>query len=328
MRGQSVRLLHVTLLLGCCEALRPIGVSRHRRRKGTFSVNYPHVQHDQGRVLEPQKQDFHDRQQQKQQSQLQQMHKQMHHRRAREKRRWQMQQLAPPQPQQTLFRHRFVVSQDFCIRMPLDAPQLLQSLMTHDDLSGYIELQLEAFRPLSKVRWSPDSQRMLRLPNAGGSSIISEVLAFELLARTLGASLDKTELELEYAHASKMTDFAITVLGGYSLGVSVTRAYKWHGPKIDPGTVAHSEWPRCSRHEPAGLHAEEARRLLIKKLLGIQESSQAVVNHSWRKQVLVVFTFSHGDAALLEREYRCLPSALRANTVLVVTRTDGVQWIW
>lgn len=51
-------------------------------------------------------------------------------------------------------------------------------------------------------------------------------------------------------------------------------------------------------------------------------------NYSWRKQLLVVFTFSHGDAALLEREYSKLPAELRANTVLLVTRTNGVEWIW
>jgi hypothetical protein len=41
-----------------------------------------------------------------------------------------------------------------------------------------------------------------------------------------------------------------------------------------------------------------------------------------------VFTFSHGDAALLAREYSKLPAELRANTVLLVTRTNGVEWIW
>jgi len=53
-----------------------------------------------------------------------------------------------------------------------------------------------------------------------------------------------------------------------------------------------------------------------------------VQNYSWRKQLLVVFTFSHDDAALLESVYERMPSELRANTVLIVTRTDGVQWIW
>jgi hypothetical protein len=213
--------------------------------------------------------------------------------------------------------------------MPLDAQQLMFACSTRDDLSGYIELQLEAFRPLSKVRWSPDAARMLGLPNAGGSSIVSEALALELLARCFGASLQKTELELRYANGSKMTDFAVQMFGGHQLGVSVTRAYKWHGvsPRARAGRPLRLAAGRA-RAEPAGLEPEEARRLLSKKLSAIAESSENVRNHAWSKQLLVVFTFSHSDAALLEREYRRLPGALRANTVLLVTRTDGVQWIW
>ena len=116
-----------------------------------------------------------------------------------------------------------------------------------------------------------------------------------------------------------MTDFAIDVFGGYPLGVSVTRGYKWHGRTEDPSV---------SQLTPAGLEPREARRLLIKKLHGINASSRNVQNHSWRKQLLVVFTFSHSDCAVLEREFQTLSAELRANTVLLVTRTNGVQWIW
>ena len=117
-----------------------------------------------------------------------------------------------------------------------------------------------------KVRWSPDSQRMLSLPNAGGSSLISEALAFELLARAFGASLSKTELELDYSAGSKMTDFAIDVFGGYPLGVSVTRAYKWHGVGTW-GKLSVASSIAAPRFEPAGLEPAEARRLLTKKLI-------------------------------------------------------------
>ena len=97
---------------------------------------------------------------------------------------------------QELFRHRFIVHHDLCIRLPLEASTLLRAFVAHSHLCGVIPLQLEAFRPLSKVRWSPDAERMRTLPNAGGSSLVSEVLAFELLARAFGASLERTELEV------------------------------------------------------------------------------------------------------------------------------------
>ena len=60
----------------------------------------------------------------------------------------------------------------------------------------------------------------------------------------------------------------------------------------------------------------------------VNVSSRNVRNHRWCKQLLVVFTFSHSDAALLQEEYEKLHAELRANTVLIVTRTNGVQWIW
>ena len=159
---------------------------------------------------------------------------------------------------QQLFRHRFVVAKDFCIRMPLDAASLLRSCTMDSHLSTCIELQLEAFRPINKVQWSPDATRMLRMPNAGGSSLASEALAFEMLARAFGASLERTELELKYRQGSQLTDFAIEVFGGYHLGVSVTRAYVWHQPR----TYTRGD----GKMLPAGLEIADARRLLIKKL--------------------------------------------------------------
>ena len=57
------------------------------------------------------------------------------------------------------------------------------------------------------------SERMLSLPNAGGSSIASEALALEVLERAFGARLVMTESELLYRAGSKMTDFAVPPRG-------------------------------------------------------------------------------------------------------------------
>ena len=213
--------------------------------------------------------------------------------------------------EQQLFRHRFLVSSDLCIRLPIEAATLLRAFVVHSHLCGVVHLQLEAFRPHSKVQFCPDAKRMLSLPNAGGSSLMSEALAFEMLARAFGASLEKTELELAYKKGSKMTDFAIQLFGGYPLGVSVTRAYKWRG----------------GREDPSGLDVHEARRLLIKKLRGINASSRNVQNYRWRKQLLFVWAFTHRDALLFERLYEQVPAELRANTVLVIALSAGVNWI-
>ena len=71
-----------------------------------------------------------------------------------------------------------------------------------------------------------------------------------------------------------MTDFAITMFGGYPVGVSVTRAFKWR---------------EHSSGAPHGLGQSEARQLLVKKLHGINASSNNVQNFRWRKQILCVW---------------------------------------
>jgi hypothetical protein len=171
---------------------------------------------------------------------------------------------------------------------------------------------------------------MLSIPNAGGSSAVSEALAFELLARSFGASLEKTETELDYAQGSTMTDFAITCFGGFPVGVSVTRAYKWRGSGADDddddvrGVPGHA--PVDNRFR--SLSVTEAHRLLAKKLAGINASSRNVQNYRWHKQLLLVLAFTHRDAVLIEKVYRQQVSAdLRANTILVITRCDGVRWV-
>jgi hypothetical protein len=55
--------------------------------------------------------------------------------------------------EQALFRHRFLCSSDMCIRMPVEGSELLRAFVMHSHLAGVIHLQVEAFRPLSRVRW-------------------------------------------------------------------------------------------------------------------------------------------------------------------------------
>lgn len=98
-------------------------------------------------------------------------------------------------PQLDLFRQRFVVSHDFLIRMPLESNTMLRAFVALPHLSGCIQTKVEAFRPRSTMRWSEDAERMLSLPNAGGSSLYSECLSFEMLSRAFGATLERTEME-------------------------------------------------------------------------------------------------------------------------------------
>src|SRR6185436_15688148 len=71
--------------------------------------------------------------------------------------------------------------------------------------------------------------------NAGGSSLYSEVFAYEWLARCELAALLKTENEIVYDVAGKKADLLVEI-DGRKVGVSVTRAVTF--PFGQPYTLA------------------------------------------------------------------------------------------
>ncbi len=103
------------------------------------------------------------------------------------------------------------------------------------------------------------AQRVLGTPNAGGSSVWSEAISFEVLSFLCQAVLHKTEMEIEYMPGSKITDYSVKVMGR-DLGVSVTRAMKF------------------SKKGDALFTEEDATKLLSKKLTGVIESTKGVVS--------------------------------------------------
>lgn len=161
---------------------------------------------------------------------------------------------------------------------------------------GLVFTQMQQLRPVSKMALSSGAVRMACSPNAGGSSENSEVLSFELLQRCFGASLQKTEMEVSYfPHGGAITDYTCTLFGT-KLGISVTRAMKYHGEF----TMA------------------DARQLLNKKLNGVNCSSQNSLE-DWTKQILHVWATSARVAVIIAQAYRRVPTQLKSNTVVLVT---------
>ena len=208
--------------------------------------------------------------------------------------------------QQTLFRHRFLVGEDMVLRVPLDGVSRLRVLLAHREAAGLLHTQVEAFRPRYKLRWSVDALRMLAVPNAGGSSLQSEALSCEVLARLFGSRLVMTEMELDYFSGSKITDYSVTLFE-HAVGVSVARAINWPTFALQPA---------------------DAYRLLFKKLRAIQISSRNVLNMRWRKQVLHVWVRTYRDAQTLEEQYAAIPPEVRGNSVVLITLANGIDWIW
>ena len=141
-------------------------------------------------------------------------------------------------------------------------------------------------------------------PNAGGSSILSETFAFEVLARCEGATLVATELEVDYDPAeSAKTDFVVAI-DDRIVGVSVTRAVTF---------------PR-----DAELGVDEAARRMTGKLEGILESSENVVGDVvWERQILHVIAWGPEHADDVAAAWDTLASGVRADTILVVTTSNG-----
>ena len=138
---------------------------------------------------------------------------------------------------------------------------ILSSCITNKQNAGLIVNNFELNPGYTKemISLNTGSQRVMDTPNAGGSSVWSEAISFEVLSFMCSAALHKTEMEIEYMPGSKITDYSVKVLGR-DLGVSVTRAMKF------------------SKKDDTTFTEEDAHKLLSKKLRGVNESTKGVVS--------------------------------------------------
>ncbi|MFO0559406.1 MAG: hypothetical protein U0269_15425 [Polyangiales bacterium] len=159
---------------------------------------------------------------------------------------------------------------------------------------------------------SMGGQRLFDTPNAGGSSIESEIMAYEVLHFCDGASLTATETEIQYAApddagANSITDLLVTI-DGQRVGVSVTRIY---------------------RPAPMVLTDADVRSQLVTKLTGINRSSMRVLPaFRWVKQILSVFVANQTVADQVTRVWPTIDAATRADTIVLVTATRGGGFIY
>ena len=152
---------------------------------------------------------------------------------------------------------------------------------------------------------SAGAQQIIADGNAGGSSLLSEVFAFEVLGRCESATLLKTENQILYDAQGKITDF-LAEIDAEKIGVSVTRAVGF--PFDDPYSAA------------------QATDLLQGKLSDILVSTANVSDEDrWQKQILAVLAYAPGHADVIEEAWLGLDSATRADTVVLVIVTDGAD---
>lgn len=161
-----------------------------------------------------------------------------------------------------------------------------------------------------RAELSTGGQKLFDNPNAGGSSIESEVMSFEVLHYCEGATLLKTETEILYqppddAGPNTITDILVSIAGS-KVGVNVLRVYK-----------------------PGGMTDPEVKTAVERKLESINRSSQRVLpQDKWVKQILHVFSPNKAATDAVARVLPTISSSTRADTIVLVTETKGGGFVY
>ncbi len=163
--------------------------------------------------------------------------------------------------------------------------------------NGILNTQLDQFKHFKQMKLTHEARRIFDTPNAGGSSVESETLSFELLNKFFNAKLLKTEMEVAYfPEGGSITDYVVFMFNA-CVGVSVTRAMKF---------LKNEEFT-----------LEDALKLLKKKLKGVKQSSKNSLL-KWDKQILHVWIYDEIEHTL-ESAWNILEDDLKDNTVMLIT---------
>lgn len=164
-----------------------------------------------------------------------------------------------------------------------------------------LDLGTAAFDP---AKLTTGGQKIWNEGNRGGSSIHSEIFAYEVLHRCELAKLIKTESKITYQDAGgKKTDL-LTEIDTRRVGVSVTRAY--HYPPTTPYTEA------------------EAKSLLDKKLADLPLSkANATAADAWTRSLLHVLAYDSQYADAVQAAWKKVTASVKGDAILMLTVTDG-----
>jgi hypothetical protein len=150
---------------------------------------------------------------------------------------------------------------------------------------------------------TPGGVTLFAIPTSSGTVTPPVVFAYEELARLEGATLLKTETEIVYDKPGKIADFEVQI-GMHKLGVTVVRAVAYplgEGYSMDMATA-----------------------LLTAKLTDIQSASDNVsAEDAWEKQILVAMAYDGQTADTLAQAWVLLDSGTKADTIVMITTTDG-----
>eukprot|EP00771_Trimastix_marina_P003897 gnl/Trimastix_PCT/608.p1 GENE.gnl/Trimastix_PCT/608~~gnl/Trimastix_PCT/608.p1 ORF type:complete len:440 (-),score=67.24 gnl/Trimastix_PCT/608:186-1505(-) len=204
--------------------------------------------------------------------------------------------------------HTVLINRDFLLHSETSVLRDLPTILESQD-HAFLVNHYQALIPFHQFTFSSGAFRILHEPNAGGNSVNSEALSFEVLHRMYGAKLLKTEMEIIYYHPWwKKTDYLLTI-DGRPLAISVTRAMKYPHPSM--------------------FTYQDAIDLLAKKLNGINISTAGMdASNPWERQVLHIWVQSERIAEMLQEVYHHLNPKLLSNTIIIATVAPNDNWLF
>ncbi|HUQ08262.1 MAG TPA: hypothetical protein VM261_37475, partial [Kofleriaceae bacterium] len=157
--------------------------------------------------------------------------------------------------------------------------------------------------PAERDQLTPGGLEIILDGNAGGSSLYSEVFAFEWMARCELATLLKTETEIVYDVNGKKADLLVEI-DGRKVGVSVVRFVKF--PFDAEYTVA------------------DATPLVERKLDDLQLATMQVsAADLWSKQMVVAIAYAPQHAQAAMQAWNMLDAQTRGSAIFVTVVSNG-----
>lgn len=157
--------------------------------------------------------------------------------------------------------------------------------------------------PADRGELTPGGLEIILDGNAGGSSLYSEVFAFEWMARCELATLLKTETEIIYDIDGKKADLLVEI-DGRKVGVSVVRFVKF--PFGSPYTLA------------------DASPLVQRKIEDLRlATTQVAAVDLWTSQLVVALAYDVQHAQVAMQAWNMLDAQVRGSTHFIVVVTDG-----
>jgi hypothetical protein len=157
--------------------------------------------------------------------------------------------------------------------------------------------------PLERPLLTPGGLEIILDGNAGGSSLYSEVFAYEWLARCELSALLKTENEIVYDVPGKKADLLVDI-DGRKVGVSVVRFVKF---------------PFGETYELA-----DATRVVQQKLEDLASATAHVsAADRWTAQVVVAIAYNDQHAQVAMQAWSMLDPGTRGSAIFVVVVSVG-----